>query len=72
VVSDGGADLTGNYIRVLTEAPPSLISRTPSPPSTSRHAFPGALLGSVPGVTTTGIAEEPRRGAKSLPIVSDG
>jgi threonylcarbamoyladenosine tRNA methylthiotransferase MtaB len=64
--------LTGNYIRVLTEAPPGVDLANTVTEADLEASVPGALLGSVPGLTISGIEETPRRRAESLPVVSDG
>lgn len=62
--------LTGNYIRVLTEAPARVELANTITPVDLEACMPGAMLGAVPGVTTSGIAETSRRESDSLPVVS--
>ena len=62
--------LTGNYIRVLTEAATGVDLGNTITTVDLETCVPGAMLGSVPGVTTSGVAETSRRDGGSLPVVS--
>ncbi|MEX1310518.1 MAG: tRNA (N(6)-L-threonylcarbamoyladenosine(37)-C(2))-methylthiotransferase MtaB [Candidatus Sulfomarinibacteraceae bacterium] len=60
--------LTGNYIRVLTEAPADVDLGNTITPVDLEACVPGAVIGSIPGVSATGIAAISRRGGVSLPL----
>lgn len=60
--------LTGNYIRVLTETSAEIDLGNTITPVDLEVCVPGAVIGSIPGVSGTGIAAISRRGGASLPL----
>jgi len=61
--------LTGNYIRVLTETDGDIDLTNEITPATIETCVPGAVLGSVPGISTAGTAAKPRRLSEEIPII---
>jgi threonylcarbamoyladenosine tRNA methylthiotransferase MtaB len=62
--------LTGNYIRVLTEAEPAVDLGNRITGVELEAVIPGGMLGAVPGLTRPGVEAQPRRGGGGLPVVS--
>ena len=60
--------LTGNYIRVLTETPVGIELGNTITPVELEACVPGAMIGSIRGVSSSGIAATSRREGESLPI----
>jgi threonylcarbamoyladenosine tRNA methylthiotransferase MtaB len=63
--------LTGNYIRVLTEAATTVDLGNTVTTVELEACVPGAMLGSIPGVSRSGIAPTSRRQSASLPLIGD-
>jgi len=61
--------LTDNYIRVLTETDAASDLTNEIAVVDLEACVPGAMLGSIPGVSTSGIAPKSRREGVSLPVV---
>ncbi len=61
--------LTDNYIRVLTETAADVDLSNEITDIDLDACVPGAMLGSVPGFSSSGIEAGPRRGISTLPIV---
>lgn len=62
--------LTGNYIRVLTETAAGVELGNTITTVDLEAYVPGAMLGSVPGVSVSGISDASRREGDTLPVVS--
>jgi len=62
---------TGNYIRVVTDADPTLDLTNQITEVELEACVPGAMLGSVVGVASTGVARRPRRGLVQLSTVPE-
>ena len=62
--------LTDNYIRVLTEAESDTNLTNEITGIDLEACVPGAMLGSVPGVSKSGIEAGSRRESASLPVIS--
>ena len=60
--------LTGNYIRVLTETPVGVDLANTITPVELEACVPGAMIGSIRGVSFSGIAATSRREGASLPL----
>jgi threonylcarbamoyladenosine tRNA methylthiotransferase MtaB len=60
--------LTGNYIRVLTETAAEIDLGNTVTPVRLDDCVPGAAIGSIPGVSSFGIAATSRRARASLPL----
>jgi len=64
--------LTGNYIRVLTETDADVDLSNEITNIDLETCVPGAVLGSIPGVSRPGVVESPQRGGSGeLPVVGD-
>lgn len=61
--------LTNNYIRVLTETAADTDLTNEVSKTDLEACVPGAVLGSIPGVSRSGIVETSRRGSGGLPVV---
>ena len=61
--------LTGNYIRVLTETDVDVDLTNEITEVELDADIPGAMLGTVPGISRSGIEETSRRVSASLPVV---
>jgi threonylcarbamoyladenosine tRNA methylthiotransferase MtaB len=61
--------LTDNYIRVLTETDDTVDLANTVTDVRLDHCVPGAMLGSIAGVSTSGIEAKSRRERASLPVV---
>ncbi len=61
--------LTGNYIRVLTETGADVDLGNTITTVDLEACVPGAILGSIPGISASGIAEKSRREGVALPVV---
>jgi threonylcarbamoyladenosine tRNA methylthiotransferase MtaB len=62
--------LTDNYIRVLTETNDTVDLANTVTDVVLEHCAPGAMLGSIPGKSTSGIEVTSSREGASLPVVS--
>ena len=60
--------LTGNYIRVLTETPAEVDLGNTITQVDLEACVPGAVVGSIPDVSSSGIATTSRREGASLPL----
>ena len=60
--------LTGNYIRVLTEAPAGTDLHNTITPVALEACVPGAMIGSIPGVSSSAVEPTSRREGASLPL----
>ena len=63
--------LTGNYIRVLTETDTDVDLTNTITTVELETLVPGAVLGSIPALSRSGIESNPRREPGSLPVVGD-
>ena len=63
--------LTDNYIRVLTRTDSTANLTNEITEVDLEFCVPGAMLGSIPGVSTSGIEADSRRGSASLPVVGE-
>ena len=63
--------LTDNYIRVLTETDDGVDLTNQMTVADLDACVPGAMLGSIPGISRSGIEASSRREAGSLPVVGD-
>jgi threonylcarbamoyladenosine tRNA methylthiotransferase MtaB len=61
--------LTDNYIRVLTETNDSVDLTNRITEARLEHCIPGAMLCSIPGVSSTGVIPHSHRSTVSLPLV---
>jgi len=63
--------LTGNYIRVLTETDHDADLTNEVTAVDLDTCVPGAILGSIPGVSRPAVVESPRPGPGGLPVVCE-
>ena len=63
--------LTPNYIRVLTESDDSIDLANRVAEIDIEHVVPGAVAGSIPGTSWSGIEAESRRETGALPVVGE-
>lgn len=61
--------LTGNYIRVLAETDNNVDLTNEVTAADLESCVPGAILGSIPGISRPALVESPRRGRDELPVV---